>query len=190
MAKFLELPDWEGTEVTEGEEIPAGQERPHRTTPFLAAGKELPPKDGLMRIAEKPCQKVIEAHQKKEQEALKRKAKAGEGTSTSMPKRTRRDPTAPEDVAFLDVTVDATPLNHAHPSVTPVQGQANPGVEENVAGHTAPQMSGEDHIGQGAGENLAGGVNENEASQPMRDNTPPIHLDSPEREQQPRAPDG
>jgi hypothetical protein len=90
-----------------------------------------------------------------------------------MPKRTRKDPTAPKDVASLDVTVDATPLNHAHPSVTPVLGQAN------------PQVSEKHQMGQGGG-----GANENEASEPTRGHTPPIHLDSPEREQQPRASDG
>ena len=176
--------------MTEGEEIPAGQERPQRTAPFLAAGKELPPKDGLMRIAERPCQKVIDARKKKEQEALKRKAKAGEGPSTAIPKRARRDPNAPEGVASLDETVDATPLNHALPSVVPVQDQANPGVEENAAGNTAPHLSEEEHIGHDVGENLAGGANENEISQPTRGNTPLIHLASPKREQQPHASDG
>ena len=102
-----------------------------------------------------------------------------------MPKRTRKDPTAPKDVASLDVTMDATPLNHARPSVIPVQGQANPGGEENVVGRPAPQMSEENQMGQGGD-----GANENEASQPTRGNTPPIHLDSPEREQQPRASNG
>ena len=183
MAEFLELPDWEGTEVTEGEEIPAGQERPQRTAPFLEAGKELPPKDNLMRLAEKPCQQVIDARHKKEQEMLKRKTRAGEGPSTAMPKRVRRDPNVVEGVISLTETEDANPINQAFPSGGPIQNQPNPEVAANAEENIAPQLSGEENVNHGVEENLGGGINENERSPPVRGNTPPIHLHSPEGNQ-------
>ena len=102
-----------------------------------------------------------------------------------MPKRVRRGSNAPEGVVSLDETVDADPLNHAHPSVVPVQEQTNPGEEENAAGNTAPHLAEEGNAGPDAG-----GINEHENSQPTRGNTPPINLASPEREQHPRASDG
>ncbi|PWA33867.1 hypothetical protein CTI12_AA624540 [Artemisia annua] len=45
MAEFLELPDWEGTSFSVGEELPAGHQRPNRTTPPRAAGEAIPLKD-------------------------------------------------------------------------------------------------------------------------------------------------
>lgn len=128
-----------------------------------------------MRAAERPCQKVIDARKKKEQETLKRKAKAGEGPSTTMPKRVRRDPSMPESVVSFDKTVDADPLNHTHPSVAAVQEQTNPEGEENAAGNIAPHLTEEGNTGPDAE-----GVNEHENSQPTRGNISPIDLASPE----------
>ena len=139
---------------------------------------------------QKPCPKVVEARRKKEQEALKRKTKAGEGPSTLPLKRRKNDVAAVEVGASLNDTVDATPLNHAHPSVAPVQGQVNPEeVErEDADGHAAHLAF--EETDQDAGVNLTGEGNRDEVPHPSRGNTPPVHMASPEGEQQPCASDG
>ncbi|PWA69734.1 transposase (putative), gypsy type [Artemisia annua] len=177
MAEFLELPDWEGTSFSVGEQLPAGHQRPNRTTPPRAAGQAIPAKDHLMKKAEKADEDVLNAKEKKEQEARRRAAlkRAGEGSSAAGAEAEEANgPQSDLDDIDLFLNEDGR-----------VQGNQEGNDGDNAEGHEA-------------GENIAGGggglvgQEEAEGSRHERSVSPHIHPVNEEapRDSHPAASDG
>ena len=119
----------EGSRIGRGAPIAEGEVIPQHTTPPLAADKNIPNKTGLMKVAEKADQRVLDtrlAKERKKQNAPPRqpakKRPAGEST---RPSKKRTNLTVVEDV---DLTSDEdetqthspSPINIHRPEETSV----------------------------------------------------------------------
>ena len=141
MSEFLELPNWDGTDVVDGPPLPEDQNRPVRTVEPLPEGQNIPPKEPLMKVAEKANDDVVKAREKKERENREKaaaKRKAGEGTSQAAPRKKTRGVNSAGVIPSLGVTVDTNPLNVAPPNSAPLH-------EPNHEEHHAQD---EDHVSQ------------------------------------------
>ena len=128
MSEFLELPDWEGTDVIEGSPIPDDQSPPVRTVEPLPEGQNPPAVEGLMKIAERANDEVVKAREKKERENRLRaegKRKAGEGTSNAAPRKRNRGTNSVGIIPSLGATLDASPIHLAPPNSAPQNPPAN-----------------------------------------------------------------
>ncbi|PWA90378.1 hypothetical protein CTI12_AA101580 [Artemisia annua] len=104
MFEFLELPDWDGTSVSQGEALDPNRQAPKRTTDPLSPDKVIPEKDYLMDKAEKPDDDVLKAREKKEKANADRAAKraAGEGPSQVSRKRQKKNTAGEQRLAGVD----------------------------------------------------------------------------------------
>ena len=123
MSDYLELPDLDGAEVSQGEPIPEGTVRPNRTTQPLDAGTNIPELDPFQRVVEEPNDEVIAAREEKERRQ-KEKGPAAKRKSVTVQKpepKKKRKTQVGENVLSLsaDKTVDVDPLNVAAPQKEP-----------------------------------------------------------------------
>ena len=118
MSEYLELPDLEGTTVSKGEPLPEGHVRPNRTTRPLSPEKELPPKSAAQKAVEVENEEVIAARQDKERKKQDKGPVAKKRTTAEPAGGRRKKKKLQTDemvVSGEDETVDADPLNQAHP---------------------------------------------------------------------------